>query len=215
MREEQQEAEDHMARLLGAWTEAGSRVAALRARLEEVQAQAAEHQAERDRTADALSRLLSRREALEEARTRALAADNALEEVLRKHRGRRLVDLLQVPEDLEQAVEAAVGDRLWSVVVDNRAQALQALQELWAAGGGRVSFLPLDSLPARRAPDRSLTGQAGVLGRLSELVGCPARYRPAVEALLRNTWLVEDLEVAFRLRGLSPAGARCWSLRGW
>ncbi len=213
LRDEQREAEMRLTTLRTALTESGSRVTALRARLEEVQAQAAERQAQRDRAAEALNRLLSSREALADARARAMASDAALGEILQRHKGRRLVDVLQVPEELEQAVEAALGDRLWSVVVDSRAQALRALHELWEAGGGRVSFLPLDSLRPSGARRRLPGDQAGVLGRLAELVECPARYQPAVEALLGATWLVEDLEVAFGLRESAP-DARFVTRRG-
>ena len=81
-----------------------------------------------------------------------------------------VADLLEVPRDLERAVEAALGERLQWVVVERLTTAKSALDLLRAGGqdgGGQATFLPLEWLnggPKVHVPlDDAVVGEAGRL----------------------------------------------------
>jgi len=199
-------------------------VEALRAQVKATRAEIAEMEAGlrwlEEESARQTARLEERRAAIQGLEARRVSLQQSLpitEEVIRKHKGRRLADLIQVPPELESAVEAALGDWLWSVIVETRDQAVEALKDLWAAGGGRATFLPLDALrpPAlwTEDPIRLHRDQPGILGRLCELIHCDDRFRPAVESLLGTTWLVADLDLALQLWERNP-GIRFVTRRG-
>ncbi len=132
-----------------------------------------------------------------------------------------VADLLEVPRDLERAVEAALGERLQWVVVESLTtakRALEMLREGGSHGGGQATFLPLDWLnggPKVHVPDDD-----GVLGGAGALVG--SAYPALLQNLLGAVVVVRDLGAAerfFRQNGndtsfvtvggevLSPPGA--------
>jgi hypothetical protein len=80
-----------------------------------------------------------------------------------------VADLLEVPNGLEAAVEAVLGDRLQWVVVERFEHARAALGYLEREGAGAATLLPLETLPAR-GPARGL--RRGELGRAAR--GWPA-----------------------------------------
>jgi chromosome segregation protein len=59
-----------------------------------------------------------------------------------------VADLIDVPPDLERAVEAVLGERLEWVVVERFEQARAALAYLQERAAGAATFLPLEHLPA-------------------------------------------------------------------
>ena len=108
-----------------------------------------------------------------------------------------LGELIEVPPELERAIEAAMGGRLQDIVVQAWEDAEAAVAFLKRQRNGRATFLPLDSLHPSRAVD--VPHLAGVLGRASELVKFDAAIKPAVELALNRILVVEDLPTAHRL----------------
>ena len=110
-----------------------------------------------------------------------------------------IANLLDVPEDYITAIESYLGGAIQNIVVEDEKAAQTAISYLKREHGGRATFLPLDILKPREKGDFSpALGQKGVLGRASELVGCEARMRPAVDFLLNNLLVVADMEAASR-----------------
>ena len=122
-----------------------------------------------------------------------------------------LGELIEVPAELERAVEAALGGRVQDIVVEGWQEAEAAVDFLKRSQAGRATFLPLDSLRPGRASD--VPRVAGVLGLASELVKFDAAIRPAVELALNHTLVVEDLPTARRLLGRA-GGATLVTLDG-
>jgi chromosome segregation protein len=117
--------------------------------------------------------------------------------------------LIQVPEELETAIEVALGGRLYDVVVERWADAEAAIRFLQGGGAGRATFLPLDSLRQGRDPGdvlRDLGKRAGVRGLAAELVDTSSEYRVVVEQLLGRTLVVDDLKTARSVLGRVPMG---------
>jgi len=69
-----------------------------------------------------------------------------------------VADLLEVPPEMERAIEAALGERLEWVVVERFEHARAGVEYLRAEGAGVATFLPLEHLP----PADSLPGDNGV-----------------------------------------------------
>jgi chromosome segregation protein len=107
-----------------------------------------------------------------------------------------VADLLDVPRDLERAVEAALGERLQWIVVETFAAAKAALAYLAHADGGPATFLPLDWLnggTSAYVPE----GHEGVLGPAGTLVR--SGYPALLSNLLGSVVVVRDLGAAERL----------------
>jgi chromosome segregation protein len=106
-----------------------------------------------------------------------------------------VADLLDVPRDLERAVEAALGERLQWVVVETFEVAKQAIRYLGADGRGQATFLPLDWLNG--GPTAHVAADDGVVGAADGLVG--SGYPQLVRNLLGSVVVVRDLGAAERL----------------
>jgi chromosome segregation protein len=102
--------------------------------------------------------------------------------------------VMQVPSDLEVAVEAALGSRLQDVVVDSFDHAEAAIEYLKENRKGRATLLPLDTI--RPGPAVDVPKMAGVVGLGSELVNADKKLQPVVELTLNRTIVVDDLASA-------------------
>ncbi len=102
--------------------------------------------------------------------------------------------IMEVPPDLEVAIETALGGRLQDVVVESFSDAEAAIQHLKQTRQGRATFLPLDTI--RSGSDAKVPNTPGVVGLASNLVRSEVRLRPILEAVLNRTLIVEDLAAA-------------------
>ena len=101
-----------------------------------------------------------------------------------------VADLLEVPNGLEAAVEAVLGDRLQWVVVERFEHARAALGYLEREGAGAATLLPLETLPAPAA----VPEDSGEVSWATRLVGGP---RPALlHYLLGRVGVVAHLDQA-------------------
>ncbi len=114
-----------------------------------------------------------------------------------------LGELIEVPPELERAIEAALGGRIQDLVVRRWEDAEAAVAYLKENRAGRATFLPLDTLRPGRAAE--VPRAAGVIGLASKLVRYDPLIRPAVELALNHTLVVEDLATARRLLGQAGA----------
>ena len=101
-----------------------------------------------------------------------------------------VADLLEVPNGLEAAVEAVLGDRLQWVVVERFEHARAALGYLEREGAGAATLLPLETLPV----PGTLPDDSGEVSWAARLVGGP---RPALlHYLLGRVGIVSHLDQA-------------------
>src|SRR5262245_12130463 len=106
-----------------------------------------------------------------------------------------VADLLDVPRELERAVEAALGERLQWVVMETFEAAKAALAYLGRSGGGQATFLPLDWLNG--SPEAHVGKDPGVVGLAEALVA--SGHPRLVANLLGSVVVVRDLGAAERL----------------
>ena len=102
-----------------------------------------------------------------------------------------VADFIQVEPEYEQAVEAALADKLQYVVVERQEDGKEAVDYLKRKAKGRSSFVSL----------KELNGQAKGFGTngsplLKDLVSVPDSYRPLIDLLLEDALLAENLDEA-------------------
>ena len=148
------------------------------------------------------SRLTARRQALARLRQDLTGYHPGVREVLASRNSLSgivgtVASLVEVPKELEGAIESALGSRLQNIITDHWEDAERAIAHLKRTRTGWATFLPLDTLRPRLELD--LVSDAGVLGVASKLVGFEERLRPALVQLLGRVVIVRDLPAARRL----------------
>ena len=104
---------------------------------------------------------------------------------------------IRVPSGLETAINAALENRLHSVIVREETQVLKAINLLRQRGHGRAQFIPLDSI--RHVYPLNLQKERGVVGVASKLVRCEGEFRNLLDTLLGRIIVVEDMEAGMRM----------------
>lgn len=111
----------------------------------------------------------------------------------------RLVDLIEVPEELDALVERLLGDDLAALVVGSVADAGRLADAATQMGraNGRAAIVSLALPPASRRADAP--GE-----RLLDRVGCAPRAEGMLSALLGDVRVVDDVATALRAHGQAP-----------
>ncbi len=118
---------------------------------------------------------------------------------------------LQVPENIELAVAAALGDYVDAVLLSGSDDPESALKML-ESEPVRAALLPLDTLSPLKTMKNP--GGNGVLGVAADLVEASAALRPAVDLLLGQVIIVEDRQTARRILKGQDNNVRAVTLKG-
>ena len=104
--------------------------------------------------------------------------------------------LMQVPRELETAVDMVLGGALQNIVTENEESAKRMIDYLRDNRLGRATFLPMTSVKSRvlTNEERRLLSMPGCLGVASELISFAPEYRGVMENLLGRTVVAEDLD---------------------
>ena len=106
-----------------------------------------------------------------------------------------LADILDIPQDLEVAVEAVMADRLQCVLCDDTSSAVAALQLLKSGNGGRATLaLPLE----HKQPSTTAVSGATPLAGLIKVSG---KFGDLVLRMLGDVMLVNTIEDAIKKAG--------------
>jgi len=207
-----QKAETAMQKAEAEFQLAEKRLAGIEEKVKQRQAERAAKQAEQARLKAQLDVLEQAEQSLAGYADGAkLLLDAARQSKLGGARG-ALSAALDVPEELEVAISAALGEYTDAVLLTSGRDAEQALALLDLDQSGRASILPLDWLspaePLKTKPD------ANCLGVASDLVKSPAELRPALDLLLGQVLVVRDWVVARRVLAGQPKNVRVVTLRG-
>ncbi|MEO5952799.1 MAG: chromosome segregation protein SMC [Chloroflexia bacterium] len=120
-----------------------------------------------------------------------------------------VAELLNVPSDLEVAVEAALGGRLQDVVMERWPDAEAAIAHLKSTGAGRATFLPLDTI--RSSQPMNPPKGPGIIGLARDLIDFDSRLATLADSLLGRLLIVEDLASARRTLSALQANSP-WTL---
>ncbi|MEC4674301.1 MAG: chromosome segregation protein SMC [Nitrospirota bacterium] len=119
-----------------------------------------------------------------------------------------VAERLDVSQDLEKAIEAALGEYLRSWVVDGIDETIQSLTYFRDHKLGRAAFVSArpDGGKALRVPGwwEALSQEAGVMGRAIELIGIPNDMRLGVERLLWRVVIVQTFDQAIAIFRQNP-----------
>jgi len=109
-----------------------------------------------------------------------------------------VAELVETEPGYEQAVEAVLGERIQSVVVDSPEQGIEAVKCLMSESAGRGTFIPRDprNLAQSEIPEHLRSQGARPL---LELVRVQKGFEPVVNCLLGQSVLVNDLNQAVAL----------------
>jgi chromosome segregation protein len=124
-----------------------------------------------------------------------LAVDGSVEESFSL-----IADVVEVPKEFELAMEAAMGDRLQSLLTVKSESALSALQLLKEEKAGRSTFFNSDFIGEEGVTKGKLPEDLGVRGFLRNLVKVPESHQKTLGHILDGVVVVEDLNTALRLR---------------
>ena len=127
-----------------------------------------------------------------------------------------VASLMQVPKDLERAVEAVLGGALQNVVTSDEYVARDMIAYLRSNKLGRATFLPMTTITGRtlNQQERQLLSMPGCVGVASELVSFAPEYRGIVENLLGRTVVAENLDAGIEIMRRGRHAFRLVTLEG-
>ena len=107
-----------------------------------------------------------------------------------------VAELIHIPEQYLTAIEVALGGSVRSIVTEDAQVAKAAISYLKRQHGGRVTFLPLTTIVARKPRDIDISSIRGVIGWASHLVTTQGKYQKVVDHLLAQTLVIDSLDDA-------------------
>ena len=107
--------------------------------------------------------------------------------------------LIRTEDSYTVAIEIALGAAMQQIVVDTENDGKAAISYLKRTGGGRATFLPLNTIQGKTLQENGLENCRGFVGIASQLVTSEDRYRGIVENLLGRTVIVNDIDAAIQM----------------
>jgi len=110
-------------------------------------------------------------------------------------------DLGNVSSEYSVALEAAVGNRINSIVVEDDATASKCIKYIRDNKFGTASFIPLNKIKnVEKSEDvEKLKNSNGAIDLAINLVNFDSKFKKAFSYVLANTLVVKDIEVARRI----------------
>lgn len=122
-----------------------------------------------------------------------------------------IANLIEVEPGYELAVEAALGEHLQTILVDRTQTAMKAMEAVAGFGKGKVTLLSLEWIPF--SASSCSQENSGSEKLLIQLIRCQDRYRPAVEYLLKDVFVLESVDL-FRLETIGLSTSRFVTMDG-
>ena len=107
--------------------------------------------------------------------------------------------LIRTEDEYTVAIEIALGAAMQQIVVGTEGDGKAAISYLKRTGGGRATFLPMNTIQGRNLQENGLDNCRGFIGIASELVSCDGQYRGIVENLLGRTVIASDMDAAIQM----------------
>ena len=107
--------------------------------------------------------------------------------------------LIRTEDEYTVAVEIALGAAMQQIVVSTENDGKAAITYLKRTGGGRATFLPLNTIQGKSLNESGLESCRGFVGIASDLVSCQNTYKGIVENLLGRTVIMRDIDAAISM----------------
>ncbi len=130
-----------------------------------------------------------------------------------KGRYSALTSLLEVPKEYEQAVAAVLGEFLDAIYLAEDTDEDQAVTWLGSSDQGRAALFPASSIIDNGSKGPSLS-DAGVIGRVSDLITVPPELQKVVSVTLGNAWIVKNRATARKVARGKGSTIRAVTLNG-
>ena len=119
-----------------------------------------------------------------------------------------LGNMVEVTRGFEAAAETALGEYVQCIVSKNRHSALEAAEYMRVNNKGQATFLISDEIAVSGDMEPASISADGIIGRLSDFVTAKNSLEKVVINLLRDTYLVENMEKAENiLNNISRTGS--------
>lgn len=109
-----------------------------------------------------------------------------------------LANIIEVPDELQTAIEMCLGASLQNIVTETETDAKRLVEHLRKNNLGRASFLPISSVKGRKL-DKIKGNESGVVGIASDLVKYNKKYEQIILNLLGRTVIVDNMDTAIRV----------------
>ncbi|MDO9087869.1 MAG: chromosome segregation protein SMC [Anaerolineaceae bacterium] len=123
-----------------------------------------------------------------------------------------LNEILNVPNKFEEAIAAALGEYLDSIVLLDQSDPTAAIQYLVKGDQGRAILLPIQWLKSTEMG--KIPAIDGFLGKANEIIQCEKKYEIVINSLLGNTIIVDTHENASKALPKFPPQIRIVTLNG-
>jgi len=145
---------------------------------------------------------------------RSVLKARTVNQELKEIRG-AVAELLEIPAEFRLAVDVALGSAQQYIVVDSDAGAQQAVAFLKRERLGRATFLPLNTVQARRNPQaRAGLNSEGIIGLAGDLVKTDPAYQVIIDFLLGSVLVARDLRSARKAAKASNFRLKIVTLEG-
>ena len=109
-----------------------------------------------------------------------------------------LANIIEVPDELQTAIEMCLGASLQNIVTETETDAKRLVEHLRKNNLGRASFLPISSVKGRKL-DKIKGNESGVVGIASDLVKYNKKYEQIMLNLLGRTVIVDNMDTAIKV----------------
>lgn len=109
-----------------------------------------------------------------------------------------LANIIEVPDDLQTAIEMCLGASLQNIVTETETDAKRLVEHLRKNNLGRASFLPISSVRGKKL-DKIKGNESGVIGIASDLVKYNKKYEQIILNLLGRTVIVDNMDTAIKV----------------
>lgn len=109
-----------------------------------------------------------------------------------------LANIIEVPDELQTAIEMCLGASLQNIVTETETDAKRLVEHLRKNNLGRASFLPISSVRGKKL-DKIKGNESGVVGIASDLVKYNKKYEQIILNLLGRTIIVDNMDTAIKV----------------
>ncbi len=104
--------------------------------------------------------------------------------------------VISADEKYVLALETALGASAQFIITEKEADAKNAVRYLKKSGGGRATFLPIETVKGTRVNQEPFMNINGYLGIASDLIKSDEKYRTVIDDLLGRTVVTENMDSA-------------------
>ena len=120
--------------------------------------------------------------------------------------------VIKVPQNLEKAIETAMGGGLQNIITENDQNAQLAINYLKTQKKGRATFMPLNTVKGSKSGE--VLTEKGVLGLACDLIEYDKKYQNVFYNLLGRVWIVDTLANAVAIGKKHKFSIRMVTLEG-